>query len=177
MPHPQLLNIASDMVRKADDPVWFRRVHRFKKQSYLKYLRELVYMYKSKVNVLKASPPSSTHDSEIKEMCMKEQQRIQAMLTYLHNGNRAKYEEYKMKAKQTMSDLLTMYMEADGIEAEVVTGSRDKLEDGTVIVSVGHTGDVVRNEQLALRQGKKMKMFNENVEFYDLCAEFLELYK
>ena len=37
--------------------------------------------------------------------------------------------------------------------------------------------EVARNEQVALRQGQKMKRFDDNLEFYDAMAEFLELYK
>jgi len=169
MPHPQLLEVAADLVRKAD-----------MKQSYLKYLRGLVNMYKSKVLTLKISLASSTDENEkLKMLSIKEQERIQAMLTHLHNGNRAKYEEYKMKAKKTMSDLLTMMMEADELTTQILSCVPNSitLDGRTLIVDLRPTGDVVRNEQVALRQGEKMKVFDENLEFYDASAEFLELYK
>ena len=42
MPHPQIHEIRAKIIRKADDPAWFKRVHRNEKARYKGYLRDLV---------------------------------------------------------------------------------------------------------------------------------------
>ena len=179
MPHPQLLEARVNTIRKADDPAWFERVHSSQKQQFKQSVRERVQEYKTRVLLLQLQPtPHAAHKQSVKE-----QKYIQSMLTYLHNGNRVKYEQYKTKTKQTMSDLLTTMMEQEGdftaqvMPANFAGPSRSiNFGDGTTVL-ICEQGETMRNEQIALRQGQKMNRFDDNLEFYDAMAEFLELYK
>ena len=48
---------------------------------------------------------------------------------------------------------------------------------GDVTVVMMDQSDITRNEGASLRQGEKMKKFDDNLEFYDAIAEFVELFK
>jgi hypothetical protein len=91
------------------------------------------------------------------------------MLTYLHNGNRAKYEKYKTKTRQAMCDVLAFVMEKEG--DFTVEFLLEKEGEGSPLCAVAH------NEGISLRQGEKMKNFADNLEFYDAIAEYVGLYK
>ena len=179
MSHPELLSVRVNIIRKADDPAWFERVHSSKKQHFKQCLRERVQQYKNRVLMLQLQ--STSHAAH--KQTVKEQKYIQSMLTYLHNGNRAKYEQYKTKTKQAMSDLLTIMMEQEGdFTAEIMpanTAETNRSIDfgGGITMLICDQCEVAHNEQVALLQGQKMKRFDNNLEFYDAMAEFLELYK
>jgi hypothetical protein len=113
------------------------------------------------------------------ELGTKEQLRYQSMLTYLHNGNRAKYEKYKTKTRQAMSDVLTFMMEQEGdFIAHFMPDTRtSSIGIGDVTVVMMDQSTITRNEGASLRQDEKMKKFDNNLEFYDAIAEFVELFK
>ena len=171
MPHPQIHEIRAKIIRKADDPAWFKRVHSSEKARYKGYLRDLVQEKKDRILL---SQMLTTH-----ELGTKEQLRYQSMLTYLHNGNRAKYEKYKTKTRQAMSDVLTFFMEQEGdFNAHFMPATRTPSFDiGDVTMVVIDESDIIRNEGASLRQGEKMKKFDDNLEFFYAIAEFVELFK
>ena len=171
MVHPQLLKIRTLIIYKADDPTWFKSVHKSEKEKFKRLLRGLVQQKADRVLLLQME---SAH-----ELSIKEQRYYQTMLTYLHNGNQAKYEQYKTKTKEAMSEALTFMMEQESFNVEFVPDESQRSIDfgGGITMLINEKGDVARNEQAALRQGKKMKTFNDNLECFDAMAEFVELFK
>ena len=158
MVHPQLLKIRTLIIYKADDPTWFKSVHKSEKEKFKRLLRGLVQQKADRVLLLQME---SAH-----ELSIKEQRYYQTMLTYLHNGNQAKYEKYKTKTKEAMSEILTFMMEQESLTAAFVADE-----------SQNPSTDIIHNEQAALLKGKAMKHFADNLEYLDAMAEYVELYK
>ena len=171
MPHPNLLHYRTQIIHKADDPTWFQSVHKSEKKRIKLFLCDLVKHKADRVLMLQM-------ESAFK-LAIKEQRYYQTMLTYLHNGNQAKYEQYKTKTKEAMSEALTFMMEQESFNVEFVPDESQRSIDfgGGITMLINEKGDVARNEQAALRQGKKMKTFNDNLECFDAMAEFVELFK
>ena len=158
MVHPQLLEIRTLIIYKADDPTWFKSVLKSEKEKFKMLLRGLVQQKADRVLLMQME---GGH-----ELSINEQQHYQTMLTYLHNGNQAKYEKYKTKTREAMSEILTFLMEQESLTAAFVA---DESQNPSI--------DIVHNEQAALRKGKAMKNFADNLEYYDAKAEYVELYK
>jgi len=160
MAHDEELFYQTMMVRKKDDPQWFKRVHSFEIASFKKYIRGLVEVKKLAVKTLKNHP--NAHP-----ICVKEQHSYACMLVYLHNGNREKFEEYKKKTRDAMSETLTMLMEQGDHDVHFVQESDQNF--GKTVQRV--------NESASLRQGNKMKMFDVNLRYYELRAEFVDAFE
>ena len=129
MPHPNLLHYRTQIIHKADDPTWFQSVHKSEKKRIKLFLCDLVKHKADRVLMLQM-------ESAFK-LAIKEQRYYQTMLTYLHNGNQAKYEQYKTKTKEAMIEALTFMMEQESFNA-VFVGMLSNAK-----------GDVARNEQAA----------------------------
>ena len=117
-------------------------------------------MKKVAIQMLKDHP--NTHPNSIKE-----QHNYACMLAHLHNGNREKFEEYKNKTQEAMSEILTMLMERGDHKVNFVQET-DRNWDEMLQFA---------NESTSLRQANKMKIFATNVGFYELRAEFVDRFK
>ena len=165
MPHPQLLAVQINLIRKEDDPSWFQRVKGAEMKELKDCLRATVAEKRSAVSMMEgAERTNSVELRPIQVASIKEQKYYWYMLTYLHNGNQPKYEQYKQKAKEAMSEVLTLLMEH-------TKDARVKFlqDDGTSVFT--------HNEENSLHQARKMKKFDDNAEYLEAMAQFLELWK
>ena len=165
MPHPQLLAVQINLIRKENDPSWFQRVKGAEMKELKDCLRATVAERQSAVSMMEgAERTNSVELRPIQVASIKEQKYYWYMRTYLHNGNQPKYEQYKQKAKEAMSEVLTLLMEH-------TKDARVKFlqDDGTSVFT--------HNEENSLHQARKMKKFNDNAEYLEAMAQFLELWK
>ena len=97
----------------------------------------------------------------------KETKRKLTMWSYMHNGNREKYLEYKQKTMEAMSDFLTLIMESDATDhfVECETG-----EDSVLITPLGR-------EEVCLKKADSMKQMVKNCEKAEQYWELLGLWK
>jgi len=152
-----MMSALQDIKRKHRQPQWFKGVQADKVSGFKQYVKGVVAQKRQAVESL-------TNDANTTPLAIKEQRRYLAMLIYLHNGNREKYEEFKVKTKETMSEVLSEVME---------------MKDHTCcFIKDDHVNKVVtHNEGTSLRQANKMKLFQDNLDFWDVSAEFLELFE
>ena len=97
----------------------------------------------------------------------KETKRTLTMWSYMHNGNREKYLEYKQKTMEAMSDFLTLIMESDATDHFVAC---ETGEDFVLFTPLGR-------EEVCLKKADMMKQIVKICEKAEKCWELFGLWK
>ena len=160
MPHPHLHATQAAIILKEVNPVWFASVQDEKIKELKSYFRNVVKQKKQQWIVLQSMGLGC--DSPFDVLTTKEIKQYLCMMSYAHNGNKPQYEKFRNKLKVTMCDILEILTESDN-----------------VALTIGEDGEstMTHNEGTVLNYSNKMTTVNDNLEFLEARAEFVNLWE